>query len=390
MGVAGLHRFASACVAVAALSVAACGGGGPGASSGPGPLPNATPTASPGGTTTQSIPTAGGVLAAPALGGISPSFVFAAGAPANDSVTFTSALSAPSGAPLPSSRLRAPSSLAGAVQFFFVTVQVTQPTAASLFASERVALGSALPQNANYYAEIDDITSAPGTFLASFGPVSAANGTTAFDSSSLRGGNASFTLQTLREYLFQFYYLVAPTPSPTPSAPAATPSPTPSPTPTPTPTASPSPSPTPTPTPSPTPSPSPTPTRTPTPTPTATPTPSTSGPSSRVKLSSVTEIDPGNVHYTVIVFTNLTSAGVFVDFIGRGCVNAGNFCMAVGSSTWQGEVTLSGSGDVSKTFVVGNPDFTQFPTIQQVCYNVWNPATEMASPFTASSYCQAP
>jgi hypothetical protein len=87
-------------------------------------------------------------------------------------------------------------------------------------ASESVTLTSSDPTTASYFAEFDDLTSAPGTKLASAGPGTFANGTV-----TIVNGTAlsSVTLQPGHAYLLQFYYVPAtgtatPSPSPSPTA----------------------------------------------------------------------------------------------------------------------------------------------------------------------------
>ncbi len=105
-------------------------------------------------------------------------------------------------------------------------------------------------------------------------------------------------------------------------------------------------------------------------------------PVASVALSVTVEIDPGNIHYTDVTFTNLSSSTVNVDYIGSGtCVNAGGFCSPFGGGTWNGEMTLNANGDHSTVYVEGNPDYQTYPTIPQICYNAWFPATQTQTPF---------
>ncbi|MBV8580361.1 MAG: hypothetical protein JOZ86_06960 [Candidatus Eremiobacteraeota bacterium] len=208
---------------------------------------------------------------------MSTSFQIGAGAPAGTTITASESLTAPPNAPAPSSRLR--QSVVGATNFFYVTVTVSQSFSAQYITGEALTLANSLPSNAFYYVEIDDITSAPGTKIASFGPATVANLVAQYTNSGSSGGSG--LIATGHTYLFQFYYVLNGVPSPTPS-PAGTPTATPTATPTsgatgtltatPTATATATATPSGNPTPSPTPTPTPTATPTPTPTPMATPT----------------------------------------------------------------------------------------------------------------------
>ena len=108
----------------------------------------------------------------------------------------------------------------------------------------------------------------------------------------------------------------------------------------------------------------------------------------RVTVSTDTSIGPGNVHYLNVTFTNQTSNGVYVDFIGNGgCSNVVGFCTP-NQYGWSGETTLSGTGDHATVSLNGNPDPNTYPTVPKVCYNAWFPATESFQTYaTAQVVC---
>jgi len=234
-------------IALTAL-LAACGGGGsspPPTVSGPTatPVPSATPTPAPS-STTLPVPTSAGTLALPTLSGFGVTFQIAAGAPSGTTITATESLGAPANAPAPSSARRR-EAIAGATNVFYVTVTLSQTVLAQIFTGENLAFPSTLPASAQYFAEVDDITSAPATKIGSFGPATVASLVAAFTNNC---PCVSPTLTVGHTYLFQFYYTAStatstPTPTPTATATATgTPTTTATPTATPTPTPSSSPS----------------------------------------------------------------------------------------------------------------------------------------------------
>jgi hypothetical protein len=111
--------------------------------------------------------------------------------------------------------------------------------------------------------------------------------------------------------------------------------------------------------------------------------PSSDGPS-RVTVATTTQIDPGNVHYLVVTFTNKTTGGVNVDYVGRGaCSNAGSFCTQ-GPYGWQGELTLNGLNDHSTFYILGSPNTNQYPTVPIICHNAWFSSSESFATYSAA------
>lgn len=218
-------RFAAAGMALCAGLLASCGGG----------TINSTPispTSSP--STSQAVPASGGSLALPAASnGQVAALSFSAGVPAGTTISSSVSAAPPGGAPAPSSIKRATQAISGAVPFYFVAFTVSSAFSAADIAGESVTLTSGDPTTASYYAELDDVTSTPGTKLASAGPGTIANGI-----ATISNGTAasSVTLQPGHAYLLQFYYVAAsgtatPSPSPTATSTAtAAPSPTATPT----------------------------------------------------------------------------------------------------------------------------------------------------------------
>jgi len=226
-----------------ALTVASCGGGGSVTT-----IPQASPSPA-SNSETFTVPASAGTQALPAAGGRTPTLGFAAGATAGTKITATTSATAPVGAPAPSSVARHISSLTNVDEIMWALVTVSQPIPGSVIASEGLSLIPSDPTTVQYYAEWDDITSAPGTKLGTFGPGTITNGNLVINNPT----TASSVLPTLlpqHTYLVQYYYLL-PTTSPSPvasaspsAAPSASPSasPTPSQSPSAIPTASPSPS----------------------------------------------------------------------------------------------------------------------------------------------------
>jgi hypothetical protein len=233
---------------LAGTLVAGCGGG-----STP-PSPVAQPTATPGSITTLvALPGTAGTLALPAIGGITPSFGIAAGAPAGVTLTAIESLSAPPHAPIiTASTARKAASATTVAPFLFISVTFSATVPPGVVSSEILALTGLIPVSTNYFCEVDDITGGSESQLGVLGPVTASS-TVTFSNGS---GSGSPGLAAGHTYLFQFYSLPVPAPTPTPTVtptPAATPTPTATPTSSATPTATPSPSTSPTITPTPTP-----------------------------------------------------------------------------------------------------------------------------------------
>jgi hypothetical protein len=240
-------------IALAAL-LAACGGNSSTPPTVSGPTATPTPTATPGPTsvsTTMPLPTTATTLPLPTLNGMSVTFHIAAGAASGTTVTATESTGAPPNAPAPSSA-RHREAITGATNIFYVTMTFSQTVSSNFFPGEDLTLLSTLPTSAQYFTEIDDITSAPATKIGTFGPATLTGLLAAYTNNGGNNGNGGPPNLTVgHTYLFQFYYTPAsttPTPTPTPSA-SATATPTTTATPTPTPTGSSSSAPTPTPTP---------------------------------------------------------------------------------------------------------------------------------------------
>jgi hypothetical protein len=244
-------------IALAAL-LAACGGGASNPPTVSGPTATPVPTATPGPTsvsTTVPLPTTATTLPLPTLNGMSVTFHIAAGAPSGTTVTATESIGAPPNAPAPSS-VRRREAITGATNVFYVAMTLSQTVSSNFFPAEDLTLVSTLPTSAQYFTEIDDITSAPATKMATFGPATLTGLLAAYtnNGSNNGGGGGPPSLTVGHTYLFQFYYTpgtATPTPTPTSSASATATA-----TPTPTPTGSSSSAPTPTPTPTPSSSPS--------------------------------------------------------------------------------------------------------------------------------------
>jgi hypothetical protein len=218
-------RFAAAGTALCACLLASCGGGNVATT-----LVSATSSPS----TSQAVPSGGGSIALPAASnGQVAALTFSAGVPAGTTISSSASAAPPAGAPAPSALKRTTQAVSGAVPFYFVAFTVSSAFSAANVTSESVTLTNADPTTASYFAEFDDITSTPGTKLATAGPGTIANGVVTI----LNGTAASsVTLQPGHAYLLQFYYVAASgtaTPSPSPAA-TSTASAAPSPTATPT------------------------------------------------------------------------------------------------------------------------------------------------------------
>jgi hypothetical protein len=215
-------RFAAAGTALCACLLASCGGGNVATT-----LVSATTSPS----TSQAVPSGGGSLALPAASnGQVAALTFSAGVPAGTTISSSASAAPPAGAPAPASLKRTTQAISGAVPFYFVAFTVSSAFSAANVTGESVTLTSADPTTASYFAEFDDITSTPGTKLATAGPGTIANGVVTI----LNGTAASsVTLQPGHAYLLQFYYVAASgtaTPSPAATstasaAPTAPPSP---------------------------------------------------------------------------------------------------------------------------------------------------------------------
>lgn len=323
----------SAGISLAAL-VTACNGGSataPPFSTGvaaPTPTPSPAPA-----TTVAPIPSAGGSVTFPSVSGLAATFQFGAGAPAGTTMTATESLGPPANAPAPSA-LRRIEAVNGATTFFFVTFTVSQTISTQLLTGESFAIPSTYPTTALYFVEFDDITSSPGTKIASFGPASVVNGRISFTNTGGNGGGNTPSLLAGHSYLCQVYYVTgsaSPTPTPTSAA-----TPTPSPTPTSSPTTAPTPTPTPTVTATPTATPTakPTATPTPTPTPTATPIPNWafSGDPHTVTFSST-----GPNSASTGPYQNLTVATTWGSY-----TPAGTASFSIAQATGSGDINPSG------------------------------------------------
>lgn len=213
----GALRYAVAAFVVSGgLIVASCSGGSIAST----PVGQATNQPA----STQTIPTAGGTLSIPAAStGQVAAFVLAAGAPAGVTITASSSITGPGSAPAPSSLKRSAEAISGAVPFFYVTFTVSATLSTNFLTGETVTLTSNQPATASYYAEFDDITSAPGTKLGCVGPGTVANLVATITNGNTGGactnsGTNSPTLQTGHTYLMQVYYVAAGSATATPSA----------------------------------------------------------------------------------------------------------------------------------------------------------------------------
>jgi hypothetical protein len=146
----------------------------------------------------------------------------------------TSAVSAPTNAPVPTSLKRTPLSRTNATGALYLTFTVGANLPGNVFSSETLNLGTTLPQNVPYYVELDDLTNTANPYVDTFPAGAITNSTVTF--ANANGFIPTFDLSTYTfkstdTYLLQFYYLgtgTAPTPTPTPN-PSASPSPTPTP-----------------------------------------------------------------------------------------------------------------------------------------------------------------
>gem|GEM_PF-3456534 len=239
------RRFFLVALFLAGTIVAGCSGGSTPAA------PSVQPTTPPGSSITSllAVPGTAGSLTLPSIGGNTPSFGIGAGAPAGLTLTATESLSAPLHAPVilaSATRKTASASPSPVTPFLFITATFSASVPAGVVASEIIALSSTLPQLANYFCQIDDITGGTSDTLGTIGPILPLNGAATFGNGS---GGAGQGLAAGHTYLFQFYELPIPAPTPTPTATAtatATPSGTPTTIPSPvvSPTITPSPTPT--------------------------------------------------------------------------------------------------------------------------------------------------
>jgi hypothetical protein len=216
----------------------------------PTPTPIATPA--PG---TFAIPAAGGTIALPAMGGVAPSFTILAGAAAGTTGIFADGATAPASAPAPSSTVRRGAAL-GVTPFLYITATFSTNVPGGVVADEVLELSNTFSQTAGYLCELDDITSSPGTKLATYGPATPAGTTSKVTIANGVTGSAGPALIASHTYLFQFYVQPAASPSPSPTA-SPSPSPSASASASASPTVSPSPSPSPVASATPTPGPSP-------------------------------------------------------------------------------------------------------------------------------------
>jgi hypothetical protein len=163
----------------------------------------------------------------PAVGGQAATLSIAAGAPAGLTINATEQVGAPANAPAPSSHERRAQSIAGAVPFFYVAFTISGGTlSVGSLAGESVTQTSSLPTTAAYYAEFDDITSAPGTKLATCGPATLTGALVQITNSAIAHGCSgtagTSNLVAGHSYLLQFYYIPAGSATPTPPAPTST------------------------------------------------------------------------------------------------------------------------------------------------------------------------
>lgn len=156
-----------------------------------------------------------GTFTSPPVDGLTATFNVAPGAPLGTTVTVTSSATAPSGVPAPSTIARQTQSIAGAVSFLYVSIELSQAVPASLFTSEVLALTNAFSTSASYYVEIDD----PSATLPKLTTVSGTTSGSAVTFTNANGsnGNGIETFEADHVYVFQFYYVSAPSQSPTPS-----------------------------------------------------------------------------------------------------------------------------------------------------------------------------
>ena len=204
------RRFGAALFIATAFATAGCGGGGS-IDSTPVPTSSSSTSTTCTSTVTQTLPTAAGSVAFPAVCGVSAGFTFAAGATSGTTFTAVSSTTAPAGAPSPTAVRRA-EALSGAVPFLYVTLTVSQTTPTSVFAGETAALSSAQPANAQYTVEIDDVTKSPATELTAIPGIAAVGSATFNNQNGLAYPNGPAPLTTLvpgSTYLFQYYYVPA-------------------------------------------------------------------------------------------------------------------------------------------------------------------------------------
>ena len=211
-----------------------------------GPAPSVQSTPAPGSLGTQLvvIPGTAGTVSLPAIDGITPAFGIASGAPAGLTMSASESTGAPANAPAPSSLARKTAAAAtGIVPFLYITSTFSAAVPAGIIASEILSFAAGLtPSGPDFYCEIDDVTTANGSKIATFGPFTVNGGSVTIVNGT---GGTSPSFLANHTYLFQFYALPIPVPTPTPSpspsamptatatatsTASATPSPTPSPT----------------------------------------------------------------------------------------------------------------------------------------------------------------
>lgn len=198
-----LHRSSHIAVAISAMCGAILPGcGGSSASSGsltPQGSP-ATPTPTPTSVTVSVIlPTAGGSIALPAIGGYSAMFQIAPGAPDGITLTATETTIAPQNAPFVTATRRRPLA-GGPSSVFFIILSTTGTTPGQYFAGLSLSLRSPLPNGAMFEDQLSDITSSNNDYRGRFGPSTGANPT------QFNFGVLHPTMQPGHAYLHQFFY----------------------------------------------------------------------------------------------------------------------------------------------------------------------------------------
>lgn len=166
------------------------------------------------------VPGSAGTVTLPAVGGVTPAFGIAAGAPAGLTISTTESTVAPTAS---TARKADDATSSG---FLYITATFSVNVAAGIFTSEMLTLSSSLPQNVGYSCTITDITGATPTTVGAYGPVVPSNG-----SVTIPNGTSSPAFTAGHTYVFAFSYsaLASPTPSPSagPTSSGAAPSPTP-------------------------------------------------------------------------------------------------------------------------------------------------------------------
>jgi phospholipase C len=100
--------------------------------------------------------------------------------------------------------VRTTKSVTGATPFLYVTMQFSAAVQANVISAESVTLASAPATGTQYFVEIDDVTSAPGTKIVSIGP-GTVSGSVVTIANPATGNAATPEFLTGHSYLFQFY-----------------------------------------------------------------------------------------------------------------------------------------------------------------------------------------